>query len=600
MVLTRSIATFPTALSFKGSEEFHSHLASRAKDINSKLSHIFANLTATRGQPSADIQDLQEKLAKLLAAQKEYVVKVDRLRTEKEELSERLETASLRYIKAEKRLDRAKSTAVAKMEQQAIAGSGNSAGGGIGGVEKQDTEMTNGIKEESEASKTAFQEAAATLSKQKEQLDAISAENKALTEQLTAASLRLSSLNEDDYARTDLFKQLRAQHEDVIRRINHLEATNIQLREEAEKYQAERTQYKIEVEGECRSSVTELENQLSKMDQDLTRIRSVRDEHIAELAILKASQNQDRTSTEHLKDLLSAKNDRIASLEAEVERLCTQLGEESAGPSPQPELEQLDHEQLLAKYTSMEKQYDAINKEMPALQAAWKKMQALGSRKIGELTALEDKVQILSAEKAKADQKYFSARKDMDTRLNEVRALKNQNSKSSEIITQLKDVETANRTLLSNLEKQLSEVKQANTSIMSEIKKMESTSKEATAKAETFKNQVAELSNILKAKDANYSGTKQRIQAVELELEQIQVKFTQAQKDRVTWKAKSLGNQSSEEEMLRVCFFPIHIELSLISTVSRSLRDLSSQLQEHRHQVLRPRLLQRMCGRSHC
>src|SRR5208282_3357518 len=109
---------------------------------------------------------------------------------------------------------------------------------GIGGVENGDTEMINGIPEESEASQSAYKEAVAIIAKQKEQLEAVTAENKSLTEQLTAASVRLSNLSEDDYARTELFKQFRIQHEDVIRRINHLEATNIQLREEAEKFQA--------------------------------------------------------------------------------------------------------------------------------------------------------------------------------------------------------------------------------------------------------------------------------------------------------------------------------------------------------------------------
>jgi E3 ubiquitin-protein ligase BRE1 len=171
-----------------------------------------------------------------------------------------------------------------------------------------------------------------------------------------------------------------------------------------------------------------------------------------------------------------------------------------------------------------------------------------------DFTALEEKVQILQAEKAKADQKYFAARKDMDTRILEVRSLKVTNQKTSEIIQQLKDVETSNRNLLSNLEKQLSDIRQANTSIMTEHKKMEMTSREATSKAETFKNQVTELTNLIKAKDANNLNTKQRIHDVEIELEQVRVKYEQAQKDRDAWKTKSLSNQSGEEEMLRVSF----------------------------------------------
>ena len=491
-----------------------------------------------------------------MASQREYVVKVDRLRTEKEELSERLETASLRYIKAEKRLDRAKSNAVAKLEQQAIAGTGNSAGSGIGGVENgADIEMSNGITEEKEASQTAFKEAVAVVAKQKEQLEAITAENTSLTEQLTSATTRLSNLNEDDFARTELFKQFRIQHEDVIRRINHLEATNIQLREEAEKYQAERTAYRAQIEGESEIITGELESQIQRLEADLTRIRSARDELLADMSMRKASQEQDRTSHDHLKELIAAKEDRLTALDLEVERLRSRLDDDAIDIASRADIDSLDLHQLRQKYEIISREFESINKEVPALQGAYKRVQTLSTKKVMDFATLEEKVQMLHAEKSKADQKYFAARKDMDTRILEVRALRQQNAKSSEIISQLKDVETSNRTLLSNLEKQLSDMKQSNTSIVLENKKMESLSREATSKAETLKSQVADLTNMLKSKDTGNASTKQRILAIESEVEQLRVRYEQAQKDRDSWKTKSLSNQSGEEEMLRVRFY---------------------------------------------
>jgi E3 ubiquitin-protein ligase BRE1 len=545
--------TFSPSIQFKGSEEFTEHLQAKNKEIKTKLQSLFTNLSAARGK-SPDIQDLQGKLTKLLASQKEYMVKVDRLRTEKDEISERLETASLRYIKAEKRLDRAKSSAVAKLEQQAIAGSGNSAGSGIGKVEDVDVEMTNGIEAESATSQSAYKEAQAIVAQQKLQLETITAENKSLAEQITATNLRVSSLNEDDYARTELFKQFRIQHEDVIRRINHLEATNIQLREEAEKYQAERTAYRVQLENEGEILTGELESQLQRVEADLTRIRSARDELLAELSMRKATQDQDRLANEHLKELVGAKEDRITALELEVERLRSRTEEQSCEPTPRPEIDALGHDQLKSKYEMMEREFASINNELPALQGAYKRVQALTTKKVMDFSAMEEKLQMLAAEKSKAEQKYFAARKDMDTRIGEVRSLRAQNAKSSEIITQLKDVETSNRTLVSNLEKQLSDVKQSNTSIVTNNKKLEATTREVTSKCETLKSQIAELTDLLKSKDSNNSTTKQRIQAVELEIEQLRVKYELAQKDRDTWKQKSLSNQSGEEEMLRVSF----------------------------------------------
>ncbi|RDW84747.1 hypothetical protein BP6252_02337 [Coleophoma cylindrospora] len=545
-------ATFATSVHFKNSEDFSSHLASRKQEIKSSLHAMFSKVASARGKSTVDVQELQSKLAKLLASQKEYSVKVAALRQEKEELGERLETASLRYIKAEKRLDRAKSSAVAKLEQQAIAGTGNSSGSGIGGVETNgDTEMANGIKEENEASQTAYKEAAAVVEKQKEQLEAVINENKSLQEQLTAASARLSNLTEDDYARTELFKQFRTQHEDVIKRINHLEATNIQLREEAEKYQAERTAYRIQMEEEVESATGELQSQVQRLDADVTRIRSARDELIADQATRKASQEADNTAQDHMRELVGAKEERITALELQVERLQSQVEEKSCAPTPRPEIDSMDFQELRSKYESLEQNFASINRELPAMEKAYKKTMALTSKKTMDFADLERKVAQVLAEKAKADQKYFAARKDMDTRLSEVRALKNQNAKSSEIISQLKDVETSNRSLLSNLEKQLVDMKQAYIATAAENKKLLSSSAEAIGKADMLKNSVEEIKNQMKAKDAANASTKQRIQAVELELEQIKVRLEQAQKERDTWKAKSLSNQSGEEEMLR-------------------------------------------------
>jgi E3 ubiquitin-protein ligase BRE1 len=293
-----------------------------------------------------------------------------------------------------------------------------------------------------------------------------------------------------------------------------------------------------------------------------------------------------------MRELIAARDERITSLELEIERLRSRLGELSCEPTPRPEIDMLDLEQLRAKYESLEQQFEAINKEMPALQSAYMRVQALSTKKVMDFNSLEDKIQLLSAEKAKADQKYFAARKDMDARIQEVRALRTQNAKSAEIITQLKDVETSNRTLLSNLEKQLGDMRQANTSIMNENKKMESTSREATSKSDTLKSQVEQLTNLLKAKDNHNANTKQRIQAVETELEQLRVKYEQAQKDRDQWKTKSLSNQSGEEEMLRVG--PSLIIDAVLLTLAGfcTLHHMPKGFQKHNTQNLRPYILQ--------
>ncbi|KAI9746325.1 MAG: E3 ubiquitin-protein ligase bre1 [Claussenomyces sp. TS43310] len=561
-LLSRNVATssgiidhevaFPTALLFKSSTEFSEHLSKKAKDIKVKVNEIFSNISNGAGpQPQPDLQGLQHSLTALLASQKEQMVKFDRLRAEKEDLNERLETASLRYIKAEKRLDRAKSAAVAKIEQQAHAGASNNGGSGVvenGLDNKIDLMVESGAQ--SEASQLMLREASAAVTKQKEQLDSLTAENRALTEQLTTASTRLTNLSDDDYARTELFKNFKAQHDDVIKRINHLEATNIALREEAERLQAERTAFRLQMENEAEVVTGELDSQLQRVEADLTRIRSARDELLADQATRKAHQDQERSGVDQMKELVGAKDDRISSLESEVQRLRSEL-DRSCEPIPQQDIRDLDIQELQRKYVVLEQSFASVNNELPAMEKAYKRSMAMASKKVMDFATLEDRVTLLIAEKSKADQKYFAARKDMDTRLGEVRALRAQNAKSSEIITQLKEVEASNRILLTSLEKQLSDLRQANSTISAKNKSLESSASDAGFKLETLRTQVNELTSMIKTKDAVCSSAKQHVRSLETDFEQLRARYDQIQKEKETWKAKSLSNQSGEEEMLR-------------------------------------------------
>ena len=178
-------------------------------------------------------------------------------------------------------------------------------------------------------------------------------------------------------------------------------------------------------------------------------------------------------------------------------------------------------------------------------------MKDLAQKKVMDFTALEERVGVLIAEKSKADQKYFAARKDADTRNTEIRTLRHQNSKSAEIIAQLKDLESQNRTLLGNLEKQLADLKQTNAALTAESKKMESTSLEATRRTESLNKQISDMTGLVKSKDSALSVVRERNTMIETEVEKLKVRFENMQKDRDNWKNKALSNSSEEEEMLR-------------------------------------------------
>lgn len=480
---------------------------------------------------------------------------------EKDEYIDRLEKASLRYMLAEKRLDRAKSATVAKLEKQGTLGGGNTQGSGSGGGnEGAGSGQDEGANLKSENGEDLFEaeqarkEAIAASAKQKEQIEVLEAENKKLTTQVTTLNNRLSRLTDEDYSRTDLFKHLKSQHEDVIKRINNLEATNIQLREEAEKLQAERTAFRLQLESESHAAVTEKEAQLAQAENDLARIRTARDELIADVSMRKATQNQEKASVEQFKELANAKGERIKALESQVERLGAQVGQPNGVSSPESIAEDLPVDELQSKYANLDRQYKMLSQELQSMGTAYTKASTLASQKINILSALEEKVTRLGAEKSKADQKYFAAMKSKEARDQEARTLRAQNSKSSDIVSQLKDSEASVRALNINLEKHVAELKESLTAMTNQHRTSQQHVNERNVTLEGFKAQVGDLKKSLLAKDSSASTVSSALRKSEVEIEQLEVRLEETQKSLESWKTKGLGNQSGEYEMLRVSF----------------------------------------------
>lgn len=576
-----AFSTFPSALLMSESSSFKAHLKSRSAEISSAISQIFAQGPAT----SPEIVDLQERITHLLAAEKSHLIEIEKSRQESKMLEERLEAAALRYMIAEKKLDRSKSATVAKLERQAISGGRNDSGSGLGGGMEVDSngDLSGDTAEQLLEAEAARKVAVAESTKRQDQLESLESENEKLTIQVRTLTNRLSHLSDDDYSKTDLFKHLKAQHEDVIKRINDLEATNVQLRKEAEQLQAERTAYRIQIEKESEMAIAEKEAQLAQAENDLARIRTSRDDLTADVSMRKAAQAQERTSIDQVKELAHAKEERVKALESEITRLKLTNGQTS-GPAGLPaSLEGLSAEGLQNRCSNLEKQYSLLNTELSSMGIAFKKASTLASQKLTNISALEEKTQRLSAEKSKADQKYFAAMKVKEAREQEVRTLRAQNSKSSEMVSQLKDSESASRALQVNLEKQIAEARDSLTAIESKLRTAQQQLTERNILSEGFKTQVEELKKNLLAKDETTGARSTALRKAEVEIESLKVRLEVTKKSLDSWKTKGLGNQSGEYEMLRVSLshFPFpdnpHVVRSLCEHIFPSHNRLLTQ-----------------------
>jgi len=544
-------SSFPSSLLFADNVTFNAHLQRRSHEIKTTISTLFANSTNAPPQ----LTELQARLTSLLAEEKVRIAELEQAHVEKDAMQAQLETATFRYLSAEKKLDRAKSMTVAKLEKQAIMVSQKDSGSAAGDDAPPDTKddaAVNGVAEKANDNAELREEhrrVVAASSKQKEQLEKLAADNEKLTQQITALTLKTTRLSDEDYASTDLFKLVKSQHEDIIKRINHLEATNIQLREEAKKLQAERTKYRVKIESESQAAVSEKELQLTKAENDLVRIRNARDELASDLSRKKAVEEQEKAFATKMKELNGAHEARINALESEAERLRLQLGQSDSPTASN--LDELAPEELRSKYHVLEQSSSMLNGEVASMTTALKKTSALASQKVAETGAYEEKLQRLAAEKSKAIEKYFTAMKLKESRDLEVRTLKLQNAKASDVVSQLKEAEAEARNLVVNCEKQLVEAKDALTSITSQHRALQQQIAEGNIAAEGYKSQISKLEKVMVERDASLAFTSNSLRQAEVEVEELKVTLLDTQKALETAKLRTSGGKNSEQDFFR-------------------------------------------------
>ncbi|KAL3480682.1 BRE1 E3 ubiquitin ligase-domain-containing protein [Aspergillus californicus] len=539
-------SSFQSSLLFDDVKNFEKHLQARSEDIRDVISHLLVKSPAA----PPEVADLQSQLARKLAEEKATIVELNKALSEKQQLEESLEEASLRYMVAEKKLDRARSLTVAKLEKQYILGA-QRAGGDSASRNREEPPATNGATPTGERTPEldeTYSKLVAVSEKQKQQLQKLEAENANLLGQITEMSIKRSKPTDDDYAHTDLFKQLRSQYDDVVKRINNLEAINVQLREETAKFRSERTLYRNVVDEETQCIIAEKEAQLVKAENDLARIRNTRDELLADQQMRKAAQEQEKTAVLKVQEFADAGQARIAALESEVERLRIDLGREKA---EQASLDEVPIEELRTKYSNLERQYSMLNTELASMQVACTKYSSLASQKVAEYSAMEEKMGRLAAEKSKADQKYFGAMKSKEARDMEVRTLRMQNAKSSDIVSQLKESEATTRSLLANMEKQVSETKEALNTMVNKYHTSQQQVTENNIVVEGLRGQITELKALSVSKDSTLATTSSACRRSETEVEGLKASLVDTKKSLENWKNKSLGNSSSEYEMLR-------------------------------------------------
>ncbi|KAI4278862.1 MAG: hypothetical protein LQ337_000672 [Flavoplaca oasis] len=544
-----SFSAFPSALLTTDNRTFEEHLQSKSKQITKAISEIFSHSP----ESTIEIGELKGQLARSLAAEKGYVTALEKSRLQKEQLEGQLDNASLRYMVAEKKVDRQKSATVARLEAQAISGGRSETVSGLSGGQDRDeadAKLEGGGQALFQAEK-ARKEVVAAMTKQREQIELLETDNEKSRTEATALSARLLHLSDEDYSKTDLFKLVKSQHEDYVKRINDLEARLTQLRDEAEKGETSRTAFRIELEKEMQPIQSERDAQLAQAEIDLARIRHSRDEYLADNNMRKAAQAQERGSMEQIRELASSKDERIKALESEVERLQPPSTPIDGEQSEQTDLTGLSSDDLIVKCAQFERQKSMLDKELESMKQAYTKASALAAQKVANYTTLEEKVMRAQAEKSKADQKYFGAMKHNDMRAQELRTLRAQNSKSSEAVANVKEAEAASRAYSATLEKQIFELNSIKNSLTKQVQSTQQALNEKAIQYEGLKTQVEELRKSLTAKESSASVIKSAHRKAEVEMETLRASLEKTQEQVEEWRSRSLGSNGAEFEALR-------------------------------------------------
>lgn len=338
-----------------------------------------------------------------------------------------------------------------------------------------------------------------------------------LRQESEALKMELQNIPQEKLVASDLYRQLHHRYELAGEEHTRLKSVNERLESENTELREQRQEYETKAKAEANSLVDELRNAVKTHEGDVARLRSQRDELMAELTDKKQKETVKYTQVDEMKTLVQVKEKRINTLRAEIRRLqislAARLGDDvwmsklKAGlteeeseqadadtelisdlqsrlKSAEERIDDLQRQQearssstteaeLTAKVSKLQKELEELNAileqagegsdgktpesistllqkqheelqkskreldtanasttalcdELDKLNAAYREAENIASTRIADLGRMEEKLSRLTTEKAKADNKYFSAMRAKDAIENEKRvALRN-------------------------------------------------------------------------------------------------------------------------------------------------------------------------------
>ncbi|KAG9043568.1 E3 ubiquitin-protein ligase bre1 [Tulasnella sp. UAMH 9824] len=294
----------------------------------------FAQLAPNAANP--DVQELRTRCTTYSQESAAHKAESAILRRRVQELEKEAEEAREKAAAAQNRIERVRSETVVLLEAKL----GRSLELEQDGVKKEAASPNgvgptptglNGVKHEP-SSDSEDDTWHAIAEKREKAIEALTDENRKLTEEVTRLRVELQNPSDQTVAETVYFKRLLA-------KLGDLQAAATESKEEAAKatrdledFKALRLEFETLLEAQALAKIEEMKGQIEKLQADNTRLRSVRDSFMADNSTYKAKDMKLSGTISGLKSTVASQKSRIATLENEARRLRAALAVESADP----------------------------------------------------------------------------------------------------------------------------------------------------------------------------------------------------------------------------------------------------------------------------
>uniref|UniRef100_A0A060T4K2 E3 ubiquitin protein ligase n=1 Tax=Blastobotrys adeninivorans TaxID=409370 RepID=A0A060T4K2_BLAAD len=554
--------------------QFNQALTKKEEAIKNRLGPLLKQTSAQ----SPDASKLQDALTSVSGTLNQVKAENDALKLTRETLTRQLEEVTEKYLASEKKLERLLSPTLTRIEQSAHNQSNGSTTDSNGSESADaDNKPTNSndkgvlsaeVAEELEKTKNELLESKAVITKQKEQLDHQETQIVALKQHVDDLSSRLHNLSEEDVQQSPAYQSLKLNNSELKQRASRAEADADRFYRDKKELLATREEYTMKVKKDYEAMKDDLERQMSKLEQDVTRIRSVRDEILGELNVKKAAEAEKAKGMSQLEDLLSIREKRIKTLEDEIKRLRDE-GIDTNNKEP-PNTDGATPDELKQLVQKLHRQNVSLSAELPGMEQLYSQAHAKATAKVFDVVEREAKMNKLTIEKTKADEKYFAAMRAKDALGMEMSKIKTQLAKSTDVIQHLKESERHKSHKISTLEKQLQEVESARLSFTRDLQSLRAQVDERDHRVDAASKHIQKLREDLKAKDGDVRKEVEARRGLEIEVEKLR---RQVDTKRMTTFS---GNSSDAEEQMEALR-----SIALCSLCSKNWKDTAIKVCGH-------------------